>query len=356
MDSLLSFLSFDLSVWFAPDGHSDTLWIALWALLFGYLTLIGPRLMLASYANPTALVVGGVAGSLIHELGKKPFERNYPSAVASGAALGLLAPLLFVLIGPVGLYYLVGQPLLHRIDADRTLCCLEAHLLGPKDWQITHDGRHLVAAGEVRQPLLYSVDRRGLVYAVDLERGRFLDWPGAPKESPPRMTFAARDIHDIECVRLSDDGRTALVNYEDRSGRPKVHSVSLARLGSAATWAAVAGAARYRLEGFSGQSVVLVDRHTGSRVSLPVDPTATQAMMSPGGTVLAAIVFPPKDDWSLRGAGRIEFWDVERGRRLRTYAVNLMPESNRLRLKASPDGKRWVLIANDTVKVFEPFG
>jgi hypothetical protein len=342
-------------VWLDPNGYTDTLWIVLWALLFGFLTLTGPRVTLHAYSEYTgAFVAGAAAGAVLGEFQKPPSERNFVGAALGGALFGLLFPLVFLVIGPIGLYFAVAQPLLHRYDgADRALCCFDVGPMSLKNWDITADGRYVVVAGNEPEPFFGKANTRGRMYAVDLDRGRFVSWPQAQERPRRGLAFASIQISGFEDVVVSRDGLTAYAIYKDWGHDRHQDAVSLAHLYRAGQRPSGTPAVkRFRLNGFVGSALSVVEERSGAPFVLDVDPRASKAVASPDGSVVAVIVFPPKDEWSLMSTGWIEFWDVARRVKIKTYKIYLMPDEKSLQIRAATDGRRWVMVVDGMVKVF----
>jgi hypothetical protein len=105
-----------------------------------------------------------------------------------------------------------------------------------------------------------------------------------------------------------------------------------------------------------GSALSVVEERSGAPFVLDVDPRASKAVASPDGSVVAVIVFPPKDEWSLMSTGWIEFWDVARRVKIKTYKVYLMPDEKNLQIRAATDGRTWVMVVDGMVKVFELSG
>jgi hypothetical protein len=345
-----------LAVWFGPYGYSDGVSILLWGLLFGFLTVVGPRLTWTAYSQYTgAFVAGAASAAVLAEFEKAPRDRNFLGAGLGGALFGLCIPLIFLVIGPIGLYLTVAQSLMHRYDgADRALCCFDIRPIKPENWDITGDGRYMVVAGSQAPSLFFGTDSPwGRMYAIDLQRGRFVPWTQREGVVDHGLAFASEPILNFKNVVLARDGSAARVHYTHGMHDPGEDIVRLDHLYREGRRPAVRPVnVRFRLNGFVGDSLSVVDVRTGNPHVLGVDPRATRAIASPDGSVVAVVVFPPKDKWSLTWAGRIEFWDVARGERVRRYKLLLMPEERNLQLRSSADGRTWVMVVDGTIKVF----
>lgn len=355
-----------------PRSSSGSMWLSSmgWVIVFILVTVIVGPLALGMYTNITPFVVGGALGGLVHEIERG--GRKYTSAAVSGAAIGFLTPLAIALIGPIGIYYFAGRPLLHSLgDADAVLCCTKSEHWRLDKLKVSPDGRWLALATDAPEPVFSEKTLDNLVYLIDLKSARFVDWPGTSsvhyKEIPTsKGTESLGGMIDI----TFDAEKGGLLAYygseyinETRIKdvqRIKTNSLGLKNLQLAGTDPQIL--LRYQILAQVDNRFDVQDQQNGDRFSINASPGWERYEISGDGRVLA-LIHPGVDSgsspWAFLssifvGRWEVEFWDLEQRKLIKRYTQYLFDTEVWINKKVftkqhitflhgTPDGRRWFL-------------
>jgi len=377
----------DIDYGSAPStSGSAWLFTVLWGSLCVLLTLfLSPRAPLLYGSSDFGwFVAGAAAGGAASEAGKaKP---NYAGGALAGVLVALLFPIMVMLIGPIGVYYFFGRPLLHRLGGpEHVLCCVETvHASNQPIATISDDGRWLAYAVRTSDPLLLRKTSDYFVYLVDLQSGRFVDWGGGFAGERLELTDSSGAEQSANLTAVGFSGSKdalilAIQNSRGTWGQPvDVSATGLRGFRRAGEERRLP--ARFKVTRQLDDTFEIEDASTSRRFSLTVSPGWERYRLSPDGRVLALIQpeqesgardgllarFASFVDNVFRGKWRIEFWDIEKQTRIRSYDqylfnIDLWVQKSYVSderspfVLPSPDGRRWVHVNSHdgTIKIFD---
>ena len=356
----------------SPHASSGSMWLSSmgWVIVFVFVTVIVGPLALGMYANITPFVVGGALGGLVHEIERG--GRKYTSAAVSGAAIGFLTPLAIALIGPIGLYYFAGRPLLHALgDAEAVLCCTQTDHWRLDELKVSNDGRWLALATDAPEPVFDEKTLDSLVYLIDLKNARFIDWPGT-SSLPYKEIPISKDADSLGgLIDIAFDAEQGgllayfgsnYINETRIKGVQRIDTNSLGLKNFQLAGVDQKILARYALVAQEENRFDVEDQRNGDRFSLNVSPGWERYELSGDGRVLA-LIHPGVDSgsspWAFLssifvGRWEVEFWDLEQRKLVKRYTQYLFDTEVWIDKQAftgrhitflhgTPDGRRWFL-------------
>lgn len=368
-----------------PYSSSGSIWLGAmgWVIIFILASLVISPLAMRSYTSIAGIapfVIGGAFGGLMHEIEKG--GRKYTSATVNGAILGFLMPLAIALIGPLGIYYFAGRPLLHKLgDAEAVLCCTKTEYWRLDELKVSGDGRWLAIVTDTPKPVFSERTSENLAYLIDLNNARFIDWPGTSSlryqevHTPKEIEGGLMAIDfDAEKGGLLARYGAEYINETRHYGTQRIEtgSLGLKNLQLAAVDPQIP--LRYQLIAQADDHFDVEDQQSGDRFSINVSPGWARYEISGDGRVLA-LIHPEVDSssslWAFLssvfvGRWEVEFWDLEQRKLVKRYTQylfdinrwidkDLFTKRHRTFLHGTLDGRRWFHInSNDnSITVFD---
>lgn len=370
-----------------PYSSSGSIWLGAmgWVIIFILLTLVISPLAMRTYTSIAGIapfVIGGAFGGLMHEIEKG--GRKYTSATVNGAISGFLMPLAIALIGPLGIYYYAGRPLLHKLgDAEAVLCCTKTEHWRLDELKVSGDGRWLAIVTDTPKPVFSERTSENLAYLVDLKNARFIDWPGTNSRHYQEVHTPKREGSTGGVIDVGfDTEKGGLLAYygneyfnETRhygAQRIETGSLGLKNFQLAGTDPQIP--LRYQLIAQMDDRFDVQDQQSGDKFSINVSPGWERYEISGDGRVLA-LIHPEVDSgsspWAFLksvfvGRWEVEFWDLEQRKRVKRYTQylfdinrwvdkDLFTKQHRTFLHGTLDGRRWFHInSNDnSITIFD---
>ncbi len=367
-----------------PHSSSGSQWIGNmgWGIIFILVTLVISPGAMTLYTNITPFVVGGALGGLAHEI--ESGGRKYTSAALGGAATGFLFPLAIALIGPLGLYYFAGRPLLHALgDAEAVLCCTKTEYWRLDELKVSPDGRWLALVTVAPKPVFGEKTADNYAYLIDLKRARYIDWPGTDSEhyqvlhtpKQVRSTSGLIDIDfDTEKGGLLAYYGSSYINRTEISGVQRIETGSLGLKNFQLAGADPQILVRTEIIGQAGDRFDVEDQRNGDQFSINVSSGWERYELSADGRVLA-LIHPEVDSssspWAFLssvfvGRWEVEFWDLEQRKLVKRYTQYLFDINRWVNkdyfknqpspfLHGTPDGRRWFVIngTDNSITIFD---